>query len=144
MAGSGEKRFKTFQQQHPLLKEVIAALQEGKGPPGLSAERKKLFKSRCQEIHHPAEAWMLAEDLVALAYHLDVEKGAKAAAKEVLTLVSAMTVTLKSILSQPASNVGDQRRDKARKFLGDKPAKTPRKSEQGKGESLLSLRAKRR
>jgi hypothetical protein len=139
-----EKRFKTHEQQHPILLEVAEALQEKDGQLVLPSAQLKAFKEKCKKIDHGAEAWMLAEDLVSLAFHLDTKKKSPKASKYVLGLVEVMTTALKKAIPAAAAFGGDNKQKTSRSAIGSTTSNRPVVPQKGKGQSMLSLRAGRK
>jgi len=142
---AAEKRFKTTEKQHPLLGQVVDAMLETDGVFSFSAERRDKLSGLIRAVDHPAEAWMLAEDLIALAHFLDTEKKSPQAAVEVLDLAAILLPTLNTVVE--AFRKSDQINwDKAKKIVAteqsNRPAATAEGGSAGKN-SLFSLRTGR-
>jgi len=140
-----KKPFKTTEKQHPLLGQVVDAMTEKNGVFSYSAERRATLFELIKAVDHPAEAWMLAEDLIALAHFLDTEKKSPQAAGETLDLAAILLPMLNSVVE--AFRKGDQINwDKAKKIVAteqsNRPAATAEGGAAGKN-SLFALRTGR-
>ncbi|MBN2359939.1 MAG: hypothetical protein JXR83_10845 [Deltaproteobacteria bacterium] len=129
-----------------MLKEIAAALREKDGQLTLPSATIKAFKEKCKKIDHAAEAWMLAEDLVSLAFHLDTQKRSPKASQDVLGLVEVMTGALKKAIPADAAFGSDNRQKSSRAAIGAATSNRPLEARKGKGkgQSVLSTRAGRR
>ena len=137
----GDKRFKTTEKQHPLLGQVVDALLEKDGRFSFAAAQRDQLAKLIKAVDHPAEAWMLAEDLISLAHYLDQEKKSPQAAGEALDLAAILLPTLNSVVE--AFRKSDQINwDKAKKIVAteqsNRPVARAEGGAAGKG-SLISL-----
>jgi len=116
MSATEAATFKTTEGEHPLLGEVIRSVEQGEGELCFRAGALDELEPRILAIDHPAEAWMLAEDLIGFAFYLDKHKGAKAASSELLKLTTKLAPTLEQAIS--IIRDGEYSEERAKAFAG--------------------------
>jgi hypothetical protein len=142
---AGDKPFKTTEKQHPLLAGVVAALDEQGKVFSFKSDQLGRLTEAVKAVDHPAEAWMLAEDLISLAYFLDHEKKSPQAAGAVLDLATILLPTLNAV-TEAFKKGADINWDKAKKIVATEQSNRPAAAAEGGAagkNSLFSLRTGR-
>lgn len=88
----------TARQEHPLVLAMLKMLERGADGQLRFATGLSPFVAQARRITDPAETLALTTRLVDLAYFLDVHKGAKSAAKQVIAFAEQLLPALGPLL----------------------------------------------